>query len=115
LAGRCGFSDEGGAVVTDVHWGTFHLDTPHWNALKFIDPLMRQNRPIPYELFDPGDDNDFQIIGRPRDTDLIVTVVCVPVAEHRTWVSVIACGPDGHAAELERNSLRQKIIDLRLN
>jgi hypothetical protein len=47
--------------------------------------------------------------------DLITTVVCVPVAAHSTWVSVIASGPDGLVAGLERNSLRQKIIDLRVN
>jgi hypothetical protein len=101
--------------MTTVHWGTFTLDTPHWNALKYIDPLMRQNREAPYELFDAGDDNDYQIIGRPAGKDLIVTVVCVPVEEHRTWVSVIACGADSQTAEYERNSLRQKIIDLHLN
>lgn len=100
--------------MTAAHWGTFTLNTPHWNALKFIDPLMRQNREAPYTLFDPGDDNDYQIIGRPAGKDLIVTVVCVPVEPHKTWVSVIACGPDSHVAEQERNSLRQKIIDLRL-
>jgi hypothetical protein len=93
--------------------GTFTLDTPHWNALKYIDPLMRQNREAPYELFDAGDDN--QIIGRPAGKDLIVTVVCVPVEAHRTWVSVIACGADSQPAEYERNSLRRKIVDLHLN
>jgi hypothetical protein len=39
----------------------------------------------------------------------------IAVAPHRIWVSVIACGPDRQVAEYERNSLRQKIIDLRLN
>lgn len=101
--------------MTAAHWGTFTLDTPHWNALTYIDTLMRQNREGPYDIFDPGTDPNFQIIGRPRGKDLIVTVVCVPTAAHRTWVSVIACGPDAAVAEAERNALRQKIIDLHLN
>ena len=63
--------------MTTVHWGTFTLDTPHWNALKYIDPLMRQNREAPYEQFDAGDDNDYQI-------------------------SVIACGADSQLAEFLR-------------
>lgn len=98
-----------------AHWGTFSLNTPHRNALKFIDTLMRQDRAFPYDVFDAGEDGDFQIIARAKARDLITTVVCVPLAAHSTWVSVIVSGPDGHHAELERNSLRQKIIDLRLN
>lgn len=98
-----------------AHWGTFTLNTPHWNALKFIDALMRQDRESPYDVFDAGEDGDFQIIGRARARDVITTVVCVPLEAHSTWISVIVSGLDGRVAELERNSLRQKIIDLHLN
>lgn len=101
--------------MTAAHWGTFTLDTPHWNALKYIDGMLRRNRPVPYDVFDPGTDNDYQIIGRPKGSNLIVTVVCVPVAAHQTWVSVIACGPDGRKAEWERNDVREKIVAMNLN
>jgi hypothetical protein len=98
-----------------AHWGTFTLDTPHWNALKFIDALMRENHESPYDVIDPGTDGEFQIIGRALVHDLVTTVVCVPLARHSTWVSVTVAGPDGRSAQQERNFLRQEIIDLHLD
>jgi hypothetical protein len=99
-----------------VQWGTFYLNTPYSNALQYIGDLMTTDRESPYDLNDPPDPSeDYQIVGISRAHDLITTVVCVPVAAHSTWVSLVCSGPDGQVAELERNSLRQKIIDLDLN
>lgn len=99
-----------------VHWGTFTLNTPHWNALKYIEALLKTRPELPYDIYDPAQDGDFQIIGGGKNgAPVITTVVCVPLEPHSTWVSVIVTGTDSGLAEGERNSIREEIIELNLN
>jgi len=99
-----------------VHWRTLNLDTPHWNALKYIEILLKTRRELPYDILQPAQDGDFQIIGQGKGGAAIVTtVVCVPVEDHKTWVTIVVSGEHDDQVKDERTSIGQEIVALHLN
>jgi hypothetical protein len=99
--------------MESVQWGTFELDTPYQNALNFIGARLAQDPAWGgYEVLDNGA-GSYHVIGVQWQLGIAVTIVCVPIAQHTTWVSVIAAG--SNAAEQERNNIRSLIQALGLN
>ncbi|WP_158887482.1 hypothetical protein [Amycolatopsis anabasis] len=104
------------SLSTAVHWGTFGLDTPHWNALNYIGARLEADPSWGrYQVYDRGDDGDFTVQGALAPLDVRLTIVCAPTGPHSTWVSVIATSSNSSWAEQERNHIRAAIIALRLN
>lgn len=104
--------------LDSVQWGTFTLDTPYWNALEFTAGRLAQDPAWGhYSVFDDGNsgNNDYTVQAWQPSLNVNVTVVCVPVAAHTTWVSVIATGPNSSWDEQERNNIRAQIINLHLD
>jgi hypothetical protein len=99
-----------------VHWRTLTLDTPHWNALKFIESLLKTRPELPYDILQPAQDGDYQIIGQGKNgAPIVTTVVCVPVEAHTTWVTIVVTGENDDQVEHERSAIGQEIVALHLN
>jgi hypothetical protein len=98
-----------------AHWGTFIKSTnPAPNVtsaqlcLQFAESALRR---VGFQIFDPADQSgDFSVLGRTPDAEIIVHVVCVPLAGPNTWVTVSAFANSSVAAEQMRNLIRTDII-----
>lgn len=98
-----------------VHWRTLNLDTPHTNALKYIETLLKTRPELRYDILQPAQDDDYQIIGQAiNGAAVVTTVVCVPVEEHSTWVTIVVSGDNDDVVTRERTSLADAIVALNL-
>jgi hypothetical protein len=53
--------------------------------LKFIEILLKNRPELPYDILQPAQDGDYQIIGQGKNgAPIVTTVVCVPVEAHKT-------------------------------
>jgi hypothetical protein len=99
-----------------VHWRTLTLDTPHWNALKFIETLLKTRPELPYDILQSSQDGNYQIIGQGKNgAPIVTTVVCVPVEAHKTWATIVVSGDNDDQVTHERTTLGEEIRALHLN
>jgi hypothetical protein len=106
-----------------VRWDGFNLNTPDWNALYYIDEMLRQSRQPHYEVLtvqrthDPNgpNDNGPKIIAFQDNDQLVVAIVCVALAAHTTWTTIIVSGNDDSACDTEKGNLTNQIVDMGLN
>lgn len=105
-----------------VAWRDFTLDTPSWNALNYIDSMLRDSRDPVFNVFTPARTSDNHdpfpavIVANNVDSDIVVGIVCFALAEHSTQVVLIVSGPVSvQVCEAERDNLVNEIIGLDLN
>jgi hypothetical protein len=99
-----------------AHWGTFTKSThpaPGVTGtqlcLQFAETALKR---VGFQIFDPADQSgDFSVLGRTPDAEIIVHVVCVPLAPTNTWITVSAFANSSSAAEQMRNLIRTDIIN----
>ena len=99
-----------------AHWGTFTKSTnpaPGVTGtqlcLQFAETALRR---FGFQIFDPADQSgDFAVLGRTGDAEIIVHVICVPLAPTNTWITVSAFSNNFTAAAEMRNLIRTEIID----
>jgi hypothetical protein len=103
-------------------WDEFDLGTPDWNALYFIDEMLRQSREPHYEVWtgqftdSPDNTGNPRIVARQDNQDLIVTIFCDDYpGEHRTRVCLIISGSNVSACNTENANLKNEILNLGLN
>lgn len=110
-------------MTMQVAWDGFVLDTPDWNALYFIDVLLRQSQSPHYDVLtvartdssDSPHDNGPKVVAIQNNDDLVVAFVCVARAPHTTWITIIVSGNDPAACEAEKANLTSEIKALNLD
>jgi hypothetical protein len=110
-------------MAMTVSWDGFVLDTPDWNALYFIDQLLRHSQAPHYEVLtaartqspDSPHPNGPKVVALQDNDDLVVAIVCVARAPHTTWTTIIISGTDGAAGKTEKGNLTSQIQALHLN
>jgi hypothetical protein len=102
-------------MLLNAHWGTFIKSThPAPNVsgaqlcLEIAETALRR---FSFQIFDPADQSgDFAVLGRTPDGEIIVQVVCVPLAAPNTWIIVTASANNSDAAAQMRNLIRSEIV-----
>jgi hypothetical protein len=110
----------GSEMTMHVATRNFQLDTPDWNALYYVDAMLRDSRDPTYTVFSEArTDNPpagpCDIVTRNENSDLIVVVVCFALAEHMTQLAVFVSGDTYPVCEAERDNIVNEIIGLNLN
>ena len=98
----------------------FQLDTPAWNALYYVDAMLRDSRGPIYTVFsvartDNPPAGPCSIAARNENSDLIVGIVCLALAEHTTQLVVFVSGDSFPVCEAERDNIVNEIIGMNLN
>lgn len=103
-------------------WRDFGQNTPSWNALNYIDSMLRQSRdPVLNVLtaarsFDNHDPMLPNILAKNVNAEIYVDIVCFALAEHSTQVVLTVTGPvAGQVCADERDRLVGDIFALNLD